>query len=77
MCSGRPERRQRTFITDGLAAYARSGRKAFGTKTNHVRHIHLAGKRDRDNNKMERLNGEIRDREKVFRGPEEDRYGDP
>ena len=40
-----------------------------GRKTNHVRHIHLAGKRDRDNNnKMERLNGEIRDREKVFRG---------
>ena len=29
----------------------------------------MAGKRDRDNNnKMERLNGEIRDREKVFRG---------
>ena len=35
----------------------------------HIKHIHLAGKRDRDNNnKMERLNGEIRDREKVFRG---------
>ena len=34
-----------------------------------MRHIHLAGKRDRDNNnKQERLNGEIRDREKVFRG---------
>ena len=35
-----------------------------------MRHdIHIAGKRDRDNNnKMERLNGEIRDREKVFRG---------
>ena len=31
--------------------------------------IHIAAKRDRDNNnKMERLNGEIRDREKVFRG---------
>ena len=28
----------------------------------------MAGKRDRDNNnKMERMNGEIRDREKVFR----------
>ena len=39
-------------------------------KNQHVRHIHLAGKRDRDshNNKMARLNGEIRDREKVFRG---------
>lgn len=32
----------------------------------HVRHIHLAG--DHNNNKMERMNGEIRDREKVMRG---------
>ena len=30
------------------------------------KHIHLKG--DRNNNKMERLNGEIRDREKVMRG---------
>ncbi len=59
----------RNFITDGLPAYMKSSKKVFGNKTNHVRHIHLAGKRDRDNNnKMERLNGEIRDREKVFRG---------
>ena len=59
----------RNFITDGLPAYMKSSKKVFGKKTNHVRHIHIAGKRDRDNNnKMERLNGEIRDREKVFRG---------
>ena len=59
----------RNFITDGLPAYAKSSKKVFGKKTNHVKHIHLAGKRDNDNNnKMERLNGEIRDREKVFRG---------
>ena len=58
----------RNLITDGLPAYARSSRKVFGKGTNHVRHVHLAGKRDRDNNKMERLNGEIRDLEKVFRG---------
>ena len=58
------------FVTDGLPAYQKSSRKVFGKKTNHVRHIHISGKRDRDNNnKMERLNGEIRDREKVFRGP--------
>ena len=57
------------FVTDGLPAYRKSSKKVFGKKTNHIRHIHLAGKRDRDNNnKMERLNGEIRDREKVFRG---------
>lgn len=34
--------------------------------TEHVRHIHIQG--DHNNNKMERMNGEIRDREKVMRG---------
>ena len=59
----------RNFITDGLPAYMKSSKRIFGKDTNHIRHIHLAGKRDKDNNnKMERLNGEIRDREKVFRG---------
>ena len=49
--------------------YMKSSKKVFGKKTNHPRHIRLAGKRDRDNNnKMERLNGEIVDREKIFRG---------
>ena len=47
----------------------KSSKKVFGKNTNYIRHIHLAGKRDRDNhNRMERLNGEIMDREKVFRG---------
>ena len=47
----------------------KSSKKVFGKDTNHIRHIHLKGKRSKDNNnKMERLNGEIRDREKVFRG---------
>ena len=53
------------FITDGLPAYQKSSRRVFGRKTNHSRHVHLKG--DMNNNKMERLNGEIRDREKVFR----------
>ena len=56
----------RHFITDGLQAYQKSSKRVFGKQTNHMRHIHLKG--DRNNNKMERLNGEIRDREKVFRG---------
>ena len=61
------------FITDGLPAYAKSSEKVFGKKTQHVKHIHLAGKRSKDNNnKMERLNGEIRDREKVMRGIKKD-----
>lgn len=56
------------FFTDGLSAYLKSSKKVFGKKTNHIRHIHIAGKRDSDNNnKMERLNGKIRDRDKVFR----------
>jgi transposase-like protein len=56
----------RHFITDGLPAYKKSSKKVFGKKTNHMRHIHI--QKDMNNNKMERLNGEIRDREKVFRG---------
>ena len=56
----------RHFITDGLQAYQKSSCRIFGRNTNHMRHIHLKG--DKNNNKMERLNGEIRDREKVFRG---------
>lgn len=63
-----------TFITDGLPSYAVGVRKAFGTrrhpKTQHIRHIHLAG--DMNNNRMERLNGEIRDRLKTARGLKED-----
>ena len=55
----------KNFITDGLPAYMKSSKRVFGKGTNHVRHIHLKGDK---NNKMERLNGEIRDREKVFRG---------
>ena len=58
------------FARSDLPAYMKSFKKIFGKNTNHVRHIHLAGKRDRDNhnNKMEHLNGKIMDREKVFRG---------
>ena len=56
----------RHFTTDGLPAYEKSSRKIFGRKTQHHRHIHLHW--DMNNNKMERFNGEIRDREKVLRG---------
>ncbi len=47
----------------------KSSKKVFDKKINHVRYTHLTGKRDRDNsNKMERLNDEFRDSEKIFRG---------
>lgn len=59
-----------TFITDGLPAYNEAYRKEFWTlrnpRTEHIRHIKLRG--DIHNNKMERMNGEIRDREKTMRG---------
>ena len=46
-------------------------KKSFGhikneTRTEHIRHIKLSG--DMHNNKMESMNGEIRDREKTMRG---------
>ncbi len=64
-------KKPKTLITDGLPSYNKAYTKEFWTarkitRTKHIRHIHLAG--DMNNNKMERLNGEIRDREKVMRG---------
>jgi putative transposase len=56
----------KTLITDGLPSYSKACEWAFdGTK--HIRKITLKGK-VHNNNKMERLNGEMRDREKVMRG---------
>lgn len=59
-----------TFITDGLPSYHDAYKKEFfmlkGPRTQHIRHITLRG--DHNNNKMERINGEVRDREKVMRG---------
>jgi len=59
-----------TMITDGLSSYHIAYKKEFRTlrypRTKHIRHIKIKG--DMNNNKMERLNGEIRDREKTMRG---------
>jgi len=59
-----------TIITDGLPAYHDAYKKEYwtlkGPRTQHINTIKLKG--DKNNNKMERLNGEIRDREKVMRG---------
>jgi putative transposase len=59
-----------TLVTDGLRSYHDAYKKEFwtlkGPRTEHIRHIKLKG--DMNNNEMERLNGEIRDREKVMRG---------
>lgn len=60
----------KTFITDGLGSYHEAYLKEYvqpdNHSTKHIRHIKLSG--DIHNNKMERMNGEIRDREKTMRG---------
>lgn len=66
--------RPNVFVTDGLSAYNDAFKKEYGAVKKgspiHIRHISLDG--DRNNNKMERLNGEFRDREKVMRGVKKD-----
>jgi transposase-like protein len=57
-------------ITDGLRRYHDAWLKEYRTNRNidstvHIRRITLTGKHN--NNRMERMNGEIRDREKVMR----------
>lgn len=58
------------FTTDGLPAYNKAFMKEFSRRQaprpKHIRHISIKG--DKNNNLMERINGEIRDREKVMRG---------
>lgn len=68
------------LITDKLPAYQKAARKVFGSKTYHKSDAGIRSRRvgpsgkvsganyHPSNNKMERLNGTIRDREKVFRG---------
>jgi len=60
-----------TLITDGAFNFDSAFRTAYRREnealmTQHIRHVRMSG--DQNNNKMERLNGEIRDREKVVRG---------
>lgn len=55
----------KTIITDGLPSYAIASNEVF-QGTEHIRQIQLKGQVH--NNKMERMNGEIRDREKTMRG---------
>jgi putative transposase len=58
------------IITDGLPSYHDAFNKEFYTnskpRSEHVNTIRLSG--DMNNNKMERFNGKVRDREKVMRG---------
>jgi transposase-like protein len=63
-------KKPKTFITDGAANFHEAYLQEFHTMkretdTEHIAHIRLAG--DRNNNRMERFNGEVRQREKVMR----------
>jgi putative transposase len=58
------------LITDGLPAYHDAWKKEFrsnvGPRSEHVKEIAIRG--EIHNNKIERMNGEIRDRERTMRG---------
>ncbi len=62
-----------SIISDGAPNFAEATRNVFHVRrlpqdeqTKHIRDITFDG--ERHNNKMERMNGEVRDREKTFRG---------
>jgi hypothetical protein len=61
-----------TLVSDGAPNFHLAYLKEFSRgrldRPEHIPHIRLQG--DFNNNKMERMNGEIRDREKVMRGLE-------
>lgn len=63
-------KRPNVLISDGAPNFHQAFNKAFYTNTSprsrHVKHIRFKG--DHNNNKIERMNGEVRDREKVMRG---------
>jgi len=70
MARERTGKKPGVLITDGLRSYHDAWLKEYRTNkqvdsTVHIRQITLTGKHN--NNKMERLNGEIRDRERVMR----------
>jgi putative transposase len=63
-------KRPNTLISDGARNFNDAFKSEFFTisnpRTKHIRHVRWQG--DHNNNKMERMNGEVRDREKVMRG---------
>ena len=60
------KKQPKDFITDGLPTYSVTAMREF-PKANHIRKIGF-DRKVHNNNKMERFNGEIRDREKTMRG---------
>jgi len=63
-------KKPKILLSDGARNFMQAHKKEWYSRykeeqTQHIRHIHF--KNDRNTNVMERLNGEIRDREKVMR----------
>jgi len=70
----RAGKRPLALIRDGAQNFHKAWKKEFRT-ANNPRTIHISSitlKGQHNNNKMERMNGEIRDREKVMRGIKKD-----
>ncbi len=68
-------KKPKVLLSDGARNFMQAHKKEWYSRykedsVQHIRHIHF--KNDRNTNKMERLNGEIRDREKVMRGLKKD-----
>lgn len=68
-------KKPKVLISDGAKNFSQAHTKEWYSRYKkdqsvHIRHITLRG--DHNNNKMERLNGELRDREKVMRGLKKD-----
>ena len=65
------------FVTDGLPSYNKAFEQEYAPKNDfqkpskHIRDIHFKHQLS-NNNIQERLNGEFRDREKIFRGLKKD-----
>ncbi len=66
----RAGKKPKVLLSDGAKNFMQAHKKEWYSnykkdKVEHIRHIHFKG--DKNTNKMERLNNEIRDREKVMR----------
>jgi transposase-like protein len=62
-------RKPKYIVTDGLQAYKRAVKKEFTTNTHETEHLWNVGLQHHpNNNHVERLHGNIRDREKTMRG---------
>ncbi len=69
------EKKPKVLISDGARNFMQAQKKEWYSRYKedqiiHIRHVHFKG--DMNNNKMERLNGELRDREKIMRGLKKD-----